>query len=138
MMQTDFFLEFFGLKEIEDEAIEDPSTEDILLAEMEELLAEMATEHGDTERYKALVQNFQTLAEGYNEFKRGQAETLKVDAEIERTRRDRWLKICDTAVKVIGISFSVGLTLFYFGVEQERPTPLRFINKCQDLLTRTR
>lgn len=138
MMETDFFQEFFGLKEIEEEPEEDISTEDIMLAEMEELLAEMATEHGDTEKYKNLVQNFETLCEGYNEFKRGQAETLKVDAEIERTRHDRWLRILDTAVKIVGISFSVGLTLFYFGVEQERPTPLRFINKCQDLLTRTR
>lgn len=138
MMQTDFFLEFFGLKEIEDEVVEEPNTEDIMLAEMEELLVEMSAEHGDTDKYKALAQNFQTLAEGYNEFKRGQAETLKVDAEIERTRHDRWLKICDTAIKALGISLSVGMTLFYFGVEQERPVPLRFINKCQDLLTRTR
>lgn len=138
MMETDTILEFFGLKEIDDDCQEELDVEDIFLAEIEEVLAEMASEHADTDKYKALVNNLETLTEGYNEFKRGQAETIKANAELERNRKDRWLKICDTSIKVLGISLSVGMTLFYFGVEQERPTPIRFINKCQDLLTKVR
>jgi hypothetical protein len=134
MMKTDTILEFFGLKEIESK--KEPDVDDIFKAEIEEVLAEMAVVHADTDQYTKLVDNLHTLTEGYNEFKRAQAEIIKASAELERNKKDRWLKICDTSVKVTGIVLSAGLTAFYFGVEQGRPTPVRYINKCQDFLTK--
>ena len=139
MMKTDTILEFLGLKDVDESTVNlDDEVEKLLLAEIEEVLAEMAAEHADTEKYKKLVENFNTLTKSYNEFKRGQAETVKANADLERNRQDQVLKICDTGIKVLGIGLSAGLTWFYFCVEQGRPTPVRYINKCQDLLTRVR
>ena len=138
MMKTDTILEFFGLQKPKEDAEEKLDVEDIFLAEIEEVLAEMAAEHGDTEKYRKLVENLNTLTEGYNEFKRGQAETIKATADLERNKKELWLRVGDISIKVLGIGLSVGLTALMFGIEQGRPIPVRYVNKCQDLLTKVR
>lgn len=136
MMKTDVFQEFFGLKDYDEVSEEnDISVEDLFEAEIAEVLAEMAVHHPDTPEYQKAADSLKVLSEAYQLYKRGQAETERVEADKANSEKQKWLKLCDSSLRVVGILASAGLTLFMFGLEQGRPVPTRFVNKVQDFMT---
>lgn len=135
-MKTNIVREFFGLDPIETE-VQEPDLDSLYRAEIQEVLMEMAAEHSDTKAYGEMVDHLDSLTSGYENFKKAEAEAMKADATIKNEQKMLLLNAANVGVKVLGIAGSIYLTKFFFGLEQGRPVPVRYVNKIQDFLTRT-
>lgn len=133
MMKTDTILEFFGILDPEEK--KEPNNRDLFEAEISEVIAEMSVHHADSKEYKEAVDNLKTLTESFHAYERAKAEKNKVSVEYENVKKQKRLKMLDTITRCLGISLAAGMTIFWFMVEQERPTPMRISRAVQDFLT---
>lgn len=133
-MKTDTILEFFGVLDPQ-EVKKGPDNRELFEAEISEVIAEISAHHADSNEYTKAVENLKTLTEAYQMYEHAKAEKHNVSVEYATAKKQERLKMLDTATRCLGISLAAGMTLFWFMVEQERPTPIRLTRMVQDFLT---
>lgn len=138
MMKTETILNFLGLEdETTDEAEKsDPSNRDLFEAEITEIFKELSVQHSDAPEFNKSVQALENLTSALQNYERAMAERERNAVEVEKLKKERWLKVLDVAPRCVGIFASGALTGLWFLIEQNHPVAIKLVNKTNDFLTR--
>lgn len=137
-MKTETILNFLGLTDETTEKVDSQTLDNRALfeAEITEIMKELSVQHSDTAEFRASVQALETLTNALNNYERAMTERERNVVEVEKLKKDRWLKVIDVAPRCIGIAASGSLTALWFLIEQGHPVANRLVNKTNDFLTR--
>lgn len=138
MLKTETILNFIGLTETDEETKEksSPDNRELFEAEITEIFKELSVQHSDSPEFIKSVQALETLTSALNNYERAMAERERNAVEIEKLKKERWLKVLDVAPRAVGIAASGSLTALWFLIEQGHPVANRLVNKTNDFLTR--
>ena len=140
MLFPDWFLEKNNEETVEEEVIEEKiiDNEEDLLKELEDLIHRGILDVEDADIYSDKmtigVENLDSLGNLYEKISKAKSEAVKAKAQVLEAKVKQKPLIGDqTIARFIGILASFGIIVFWTGVEQGRPAPMRIVRFCESM-----
>ena len=120
--------------EVEEEIVETNSLEELLEELMRRGIGDIEDADIYSDKMTAGVKNLDGLGNLYEKVCKTKSEAKKAEAQVlEAKSKQKPLVGDQTIAKIIGIGASLLIIIFWTGVEQGRPTPMRIVRFCESM-----
>ncbi len=121
-------------KETEIEEVEEISLEELLEDLMRRGISDIEDADIYSDKMTAGVKNLDGLGNLYEKVSKSKSEAKKAEAQILDAKLKQKPLIGDqTIAKIIGVGASLLIIIFWTGVEQGRPAPMRIVRFCESM-----
>lgn len=118
-----------------DEMDDEMTTSELIEAEIESVIQEMAIEHADTESYTVAVNNLETLTKAYANHAKAIADFEKAHSDYalaEAKTRVNWAEVGPKVAAVLVYGVVTGMFIL---IEREHPPAMRLVQAANTLIT---